>query len=223
MAASARYRALKRGVLMLRKALLPKKFDPTGSYRGAENVHLRAISFRILVHAEIEHFVEDRAYELFDAGWQAWNIHNAPNRVILALLAYSEIVTFAPPSKLGGDPANKKAYDEIGPPTQKAQKVWRAAHKDNHGVKEANVLRLLLPLGIAADDLDNTLLADLTSFGSSRGAVAHKSSVGVMAYADPKTELDQANQLVVDLKALDELITNGLKQVNKSKKALTQS
>lgn len=220
MATSKRYKELERGVRKLRKALLPGKFDPTGTYRGAERVHLRAISFRILVHAEIEGFIEDRAFALFDAGWKAWNTDNVPNRAMLALLAYSGVTTSTPPSKLGGDPDNQKAYDDMGPPIQKAQAVWRATHKDNHGVKETNVLALLLPLGIEAVDLDTTLLADLTSFGSSRGAVAHKSSVGVTAYSDPKTELDQANQLVADLKPLDQLIADALDEVSKTKKAL---
>ena len=101
MATSPRYKELQRSVRKLRRALLPGKFDPTGSYRGAERTHLRAISFRILLHAEIESFIEDRAYELFDEAWNAWTNHRVPSRVLSALLAFSGQSMPTPPSKLG--------------------------------------------------------------------------------------------------------------------------
>src|SRR5690606_17254080 len=104
----------------------------------------------------------------------------------------------------------------------RAKKHWKdEVYKNNHGVKEANVLGLLLPLGIDGGDLDTTLLADLTSFGGLRGAVAHKSSVGVTAYADPKSEYDQANQLVAALASVDAQVGDALDELHKTKKALT--
>lgn len=222
MAGSKRYGELLYGVRKLRNALLPAKFDPTGSYRSAERVHLRAVSFRILVHAEVESFLEDRALELFDSGWKAWEHDNVPNRVVTALLAFSGVATALPPGKLGGDPANQKAYEDLKQPVQKAQAVWRAAHRDNHGVKEANVLALLLPLGIAHGELDTTLLADLTSFGADRGAVAHRSSVQVGQYSDPQAEKQRADQLVANLLGIDVLIDSGIQEVRVLEKAIAR-
>lgn len=221
MATSQRYNELKRGVQKLRRALLPTKFDPTGTYRGAEHVHLRAISFRILVHAEIESFIEDRAHELFDEAWNAWRNHRVPSRVLSALLAFSGHTMPTPPSKLGSP--GKNAHDDIDGILSRAKTHWKKdVYKSNHGVKEANVLALLLPLGIDGGDLETTLLADLTSFGGARGAVAHKSSVGVTSYADPKSEYDQAKQLLTALGTIDELVADALKELNKTKKALTK-
>lgn len=220
MAGSRRYGELLRGIQRLRRALLPAKFDPTGSYRSPERVHLRAVSFRILVHAEIESFLEDRAFDLFDAAWQSWNRDNIPSRVITALLAFSAVATAPPPGKLGGDPGSQKSYDDFKHPVQKAQACWRSLHKDNHGVKEANVLGLLLPLGIAPSDLDTTLLADLTSFGADRGAVAHQSSVQVGQYADPQVENQRVQQLVTSLLPLDSVIDAGINEVRMLSNAL---
>lgn len=220
MAKSKRYRELNRGVGKLRSALLPGKFDPTGTYRGAERAHLRAISFRILVHAEIESFIEDRAHDLFDAAWNAWKNHRVPSRVLSALLAFSGHSMPTPPSKLGSP--GKKNYDDSDGLLSRAKKRWKDdVYKNNYGVKEANVLALLLPLGIDGGDLDTTLLADLTSFGGSRGAVAHKSSVGVTIHADPKSEYDKAIQLVVELASIDELIGHALDELNKMRRALS--
>lgn len=220
MATSARYKELMRGVSKLRKALLPGKFDPTGTYRGPERMHIRVVSFRILVHAEIESFIEDRAHKLFDEAWNAWTTHRIPSRTLSALLAFSGHSMPTPPLKLGSP--GKKDHDDINGLVSRAKRHWKdEAYKKNHGVQESNVLALLLPLGIDGGDLDTTLLADLTSFGGSRGAVAHKSSVGVTTYADPKTEYDRANQLVIALKSIDTLIADALDELNKTKRALT--
>lgn len=220
---SRRYRELGRAVSKLRKALLPRRFSPTGTYRSEESVHLGAVSFRILVHAEIEAFIEDRALELFDEGWKAWSVSRVPTRVILGLLGYSGTSTMLPPGKLGGDAANQKAYDDLATPVQSANNVWRASHRENHGVKEANVLRLLLPLGIESTELDTTLLADLTSYGADRGTVAHRSSVGVGRYADPREEVQRAEQLVASLRALDRVLDVALKEVRTTQAAIVRS
>lgn len=218
--ASTRYNELQRCAQRLREALLPSKFDATGNYRSPERVHLRALSFRILIHAELESFIEDRAMELFDVAWQAWIQDHVPSQVVVALLAFSGVSTQVPPGRLGHDPANQKAYNDLREPVQKAQAVWRAAHKDNHGVKEANVLALLLPLGIAPNDLDPTFLADLTSYGSDRGAAAHSSSVKVKRATDPRVELERAQQLIKDTAKLDEVIDAGIDSVSRLRKAM---
>lgn len=220
MPSSKRYKELERRLGRLRRALLPARFDATGTYRGAERVHLRVVSFRMLVHAEIESFIEERAFELFDAGWKAWSNDRTPNGVMLALLAYSGVTTSTPPEKLGGDPSSRKSYDDITVPLHKAQAVWRSRFRENHGVKESNVLALLLPLGVPADALDTTLLADLTSFGGLRGAVAHGSSVGVTTYVDAKSEYDHAQQLVAALGAVDKLIDDALGALSRGRAAM---
>ncbi len=222
MAASKRYRELRRAVGKLRGALLPRSFDPTGTYRSAERVHLRAISFRILVHAEVESYLEDRSIELLNLAWSGWQTARVPSDPILGMIAYGGVDTALPPKKLGGDPENQKAYDDLAEPLKRAQNVWRAAHKRNHGIKEENVLALLLPLGIRADDLDTTLLADLSSFGGARGEVAHRSAIGTTKQADPKDELDRASTLVTDLLKLDDVLSKALERVRKLAKAVTQ-
>jgi len=133
--------------------------------------------------------------------------------VILGLISYGGFETSLPPKKLGGDPDNQKSYDDITKPLEKAQGVWRNVHRKNHGVKEENVLALLLPLGVHADQLDPTLLADLSSFGTARGEVAHTSTVGIAKWADPKDELDRASALVASLLGLDEVLNDAANRV----------
>lgn len=213
MALSARYRRMKQAVTRLRKSLLPRKFSVTGLYRNSHAVHIRAVSFRLLVHAEIEQFLEDRALELATAGLSAFKKSRVVTPVALGLVAFAGFETVKAPSKLGGDSTNQRAYEDYGVLIERANRAWRYELNNNHGVKETNVLALFLPLGINPADLDSTLLADLSSYGLSRGQAAHSSSVSVAKLADPKDELQKANQLISDLRVLDACVTSELSRV----------
>jgi len=199
----------------LRRALLPTKFDPTGNYRRQESVHLRAVSFRLLVHAEIESYLEDKAIELASRGWTVWKSARITTDVTVALIAFAGVEACKAPGKLGGDPKKQKAYDDYAVLLEKANGIWRYDLKNNHGVKEENVLALFLPLGISPTELDTTLLADLSSYGALRGEVAHASSLSVTTLADPKSEFQKAELLIRDLTKLDASITTAITRINK--------
>jgi hypothetical protein len=68
--------------------------------------------------------------------------------------------------------------------------------KDNHGVKEANVLGLFAPLGVPVSALGLTLLPDLDNFGKVRGRHAHLSAKAVQSVLDPETEYKRVTDLV---------------------------
>lgn len=219
MAIISRYEQLKLAIEVYRKALLPAVFDPTGTYPDASAEHLRAISFRLVVHGEIEAFLEDRSLEILDHAWKEWLTYRLPSNVIIGLLSYSEVATSFPPDKLG-IAGNKKAYDDLHIVLEKAQAVWRYSHRNNNGIKESNVLALFLPLGISHTSLDSTLLADLSSYGSARGEVAHSSNATVSTCADPKIEFEKATKLVEQLKDLDHLVNLSKYKIDVIKGAL---
>jgi len=215
-AASANYARLIETIEKLRNALLPSPFEPTGAYEQPEIAHLQTVSFRILVHAEMEAYLEEIAQLLFQEAWSAWDQHGTPSKVIIGLLAFSGREHTGPPSSL----KLHNALSDVSICLEKAQGVWRHAVKTNHGLKEENLLKLLLPLGISADDLDSMLLTDLTSFGSARGEVAHSSPLKIKQYADPKDEYDKVTRLATDLKKIDSLIMRAIKEVKLLEKAL---
>ena len=59
---SARYIELVKEMHDLKLYLLPKTFDPLGNYTQEELV--KTLAFRVLAHAELESYIEDRAFEL---------------------------------------------------------------------------------------------------------------------------------------------------------------
>ncbi|WP_406700856.1 hypothetical protein V5E97_18880 [Singulisphaera sp. Ch08] len=218
MARSTRYRELRKAITKSRHALLPSKFDPTGTYRNPDKVHYRALSFRIMVHAEIEAYLEDRSREVLDAAWKHWKATRVPSETIICLLGYSEVALKLPPDSLGGGP-NKLSYESIETPLQKAYNVWLRRSRENHGIKEANVLSLVLPLGIEHTKLGTTLLNDLSSYGLARGLVAHTSNYTITQYADPKDEFNTATNLATSLEKLDELFNCMITRLDRFAKA----
>lgn len=171
MAASSRYRMLFRHVRKLREYLLPRRFDPMGSY--SDRQRQRALSFRIHVHGEIEYFLEESQRQILAGG-----------RASLAS------ASLAPPLM---ELLNAKLDAKEG------------TIRDNHGIKEKNVKRLFADLTFDFTALPVTLLADLTSYGKQRGAVAHSSRAVYTAtiLANPQDEWNKARQIVTDLGSLD--------------------
>ena len=98
------------------------------------------------------------------------------------------------------------AKEEMKEVVDVAIKQYRKIQDDNHGVREENLMRLILPVGVRKDDLDALWITNLNEFGKRRGDLAHK-AVKAQQQIDPKNELQVVDALVVGLKKLDQLIT----------------
>lgn len=81
----------------------------------------------------------------------------------------------------------------------------------NHGIRIDNLHRVLKPIGVDFDSVDETWLATIDAFGQARGETAHKSAVGVTRPIDPKDELDRIEAILIGLKVLDESLSMLLK------------
>ena len=107
----------------------------------------------------------------------------------------------SPPDTLSPTKATKKVRDEqikIDTKIDLAIKSFQRVIRQNHGIKEANILALLLPIGIDTDDLDPAWLATMNTFGEERGLVAHCSATSTTIQApDPANELDRIEQIIV--------------------------
>jgi hypothetical protein len=81
----------------------------------------------------------------------------------------------------------------------------------NNGIKEKDVLRILLPLGIHEADLSPTWLATMNSFGQARGKAAH-SAKSVQTPPDPVAERQTVDQIVAELMTVDAKLTSLLRK-----------
>lgn len=203
MAKSARLRELEQRLGELRRHLLPKTFDETGSY--SSRVIDRARSYRLLAHAEIESCIEDVVRDVATLTYSAWEVDRRPRTSLLALVSFCGDQRPSTPHEL---PAT---LGQVTPGFMKdrvstARNAFARMIKENNGVKEKDLLRLLLPVGVQEYQLDRTWLATIDSFGSVRGDTAHQ-AMRAQQPPDPANELEIVRQIVEGLRDVDELLT----------------
>jgi RiboL-PSP-HEPN len=210
MPASDRFCTLIKELNRLEKQFLPK-IEPTGIYSD-QQISL-TIAYRVLAHAEIEAYLEDRVRDVVIDVKKDWDDAGKTHRTLLSLVAFSGHMMEMPPDTLTPQKACKEVPKEkikISKKVDLAINSFMGVIKQNHGIKEANILALLLPIGIDSDDLDSALLATLNTFGEQRGLVAHSSATlyRTSQPPDPATELNTVKQITKGLLQVDKLVNN---------------
>ena len=205
---SSRYRQLKGRLAKLRKHFLPKNFSPTGSYSDRQLDFARA--YRLLAHAEFESFVEEIVWDAVVKKVSSWKNQRKPSDLIVCFLScyhtdwdngIDEEVAIPQSPKKHIEAAEKSAEAVI----DRAVNQFRNLVDKNHGVREANIKKIVLPVGVRWSELDQTWLNTMDTFGKLRGEVAHK-TIGVQQQIDPQTEYQNVQDLIIGFKKLDELI-----------------
>jgi hypothetical protein len=196
--ASARFLQLTRRANKLRRIFLPANFSPTGVYSARQLDLARA--YRLLVHAEIESYLEDRSKDVVIRAMRQFKSDRKPRKVVLNLLSFHSRVKPLSDGKLlelyaSGTEHLEDALDS-------AAAAYHYALGQNHGVKQCDIMKLLLPIGFRPSDLDAAFIATLDSFGANRGEVAH-TSIKTQQQIDPQTELSTVSLLIQYLQEID--------------------
>lgn len=95
---STRYNELVRQIDILVTHLLPRNFNPEGRY--SEDEQVRSIAFRILAHAEVEAYIEDRVMEAAKTATSAWKTRRKASCTLMGLLAFSDVEGGSPPETI---------------------------------------------------------------------------------------------------------------------------
>lgn len=199
------FKTLKTRINELNKHFLPKNFDPTGQYTDLWID--RAKAYKLLIHAEFEVYFESIVSEIVEKAIAKWKKDSTVNEVVLALvICYKlqievdlESVISSSLEKIKRTQNVKSSYTEI---VYMARTQFNNIVKANNGIKENNINRLLLPIGIKIDTLDQVLLSELESFGQTRGEFAHKSKK-THQLIDPKTEFQKVNEILMMIDTFD--------------------
>ena len=204
---SIRYKELKHEILQLRRNLLPKKFRSSSQYEQEDIT--KTLAYRVLVHAEIEEYLEDRSRDIALAAVKAWKDRNQASKTLLALIAFSGCIMEKPPNSMSPEqPSQVGQWDEkikLSKKIDLAMNAFNYVLNNNNGIKEENIVRLLLPIGVDCGELDTVLVADLNSYGIRRGLVAHHrfESYRTTEQIDPKEELKKVMSLVEGMASID--------------------
>lgn len=177
--------------------MMPATLDPTGSY--SERQFDRVRGFRLLAHAEIEACIEDLAMSAINSAYKAWKTDRKPRQCLLSLVAYHDASLGAVPETIqnGGSTTPLRERIDVA---RKDYVAW--VRGKNHGVRERNLLKILLPVGVLESDLDSAWLQIMDSFGEDRGRLAH-SARQIQQPPDPSDELRTIAAIVAGVKRLD--------------------
>jgi hypothetical protein len=184
MALSPRFNTLKARVNQIENHLLPT-INPTGMYTDKDQDLTR--SYCILCHAEIEAYIEDIVRATTKASYDKWMINKHKIHPIIFHLAYNY-------KQESGKP-KEPPYAMV---TQSFRNINKAIDKNN-GIKEENINQLTKPIGF---EVDNTLATTLSSFGRTRGDIAHQ-SFQTQQPLDPITQKNNIKNILIGLEDFD--------------------
>ncbi|TAL33586.1 MAG: hypothetical protein EPN98_11300 [Phenylobacterium sp.] len=185
-------KALELRLAALRAQFLPASFSGTGTYSSAQLDNARA--YRLLVHAEIESYLESRALDLARSAFNRWSKSRKQSRVLIHLLANQV-------GEAKGLPNKMATGADVNTVVQKCRGQYEHAVRDNHGIKTANICNLLFPVGFLESDIDGAWLATVDGFGAARGAAAHGASVTYTI--NPQDDFNIVKTIVAGLADID--------------------
>lgn len=152
----------------------------------------------MLAHAEIEACLEDLGVLTVNAAFDRWQEDQQPRTTLIALMTFSERKDTGVPETLHRRPALTLRGRLLD--VRNAYVNW--VKGQNHGIREENVLRILLPAGIREHEIDPAWLSTIDSFASNRGATAHRAG-RPQTPPDPAAELQTVRSIVDGLIPLD--------------------
>lgn len=196
MAKSRRLKQLLARIDFLEKNILPSE-RVDGNYTKKESDLIK--SYLLLVHAEIEAFFEDRVLEKLDSAFAKWSVTRKKSTCLKSVLAFSG-------NDISYEGIRKSDSNNIEFRMNKAVNHFKNMVYKNNGVKQNDIIKLFIPVGIELNELDDTWLNIMESFGSTRGNIAHN-SLRVQNQLDRNSEKNRINnQIIPEIERLDELI-----------------
>lgn len=194
---------MSRRITELRQNLLPARFSPLGLY--PDRTYERTRAFRVLAHAEFEAFIEDRAIEVVTKAHLEWKRTGKIRPSLLSLMSHWESSPQIPESLTDlGD--NSSKYPTLAARIKAAKGHYSTYIKTrNHGIKEKDLLLILLPLGVTKNEIDAAWLDDTESWATDRGTVAH-TSAKMQVQLDPKIELATVRKVRDGFRGIDKVL-----------------
>jgi len=163
-----------------------ESLNPTGFIPDLDKL----AAFRLLIHGEIEDFLEAKAKTNVAAIATRMTSNTLWMRQSPELIAVAIALKKALP---GQDCLEHPKFVIF---VTELLSSARAAIKENNGVKTPSFILLSLLSGKTIDEIDGVLSNSLNSYGKNRGDIAHKSVTHSTTLNAPSTELATAQLLV---------------------------
>lgn len=192
---SLRLNLLNAGLARSAALFLPAARLSSGGY-SADEVD-RSAGYVAIAHAEVQHFIDDRVRDLAIKAQQSFIGKGLMSQEIFAAVSYCA----KPLEQVSNHDSANRQEEKVPQPAISAGPHYFSRvlsshalsalrfYEDeirtkNNGIKTANLLRLLLPLGIGSDKLHAKWLGKMDELGERRGRQVHK-SLGSTIIGDP--------------------------------------
>jgi hypothetical protein len=207
---SVEYRRLKKHVANLERALLPPATvlaDPSTNLSTIGGLDYRTAGFLVLCHAEFETYLEDRSRNIAELARTRWL---SQKRKSLTLTTISLVAYYGKgniPSAVPKVSHKDFATSDITPLIRDATDEHLSHVNSNNGIKEKDVVRLLLPIGLRISQMSAFAIAELNAYGAVRGKIAHRSH-SIRAALNARDERDRAQRVLNELLAIDTALSH---------------
>jgi len=166
---------LRNNINKIESSFLPPP-NPIGTYSEKEALGINA--YISLVHSEIENFIEAEVLQVCNLSVNQYETNGTINKVILGLLCFSGLTYEIPPESKHIQNIDKLSIENK---IKKARDLFNnIVRTKNNGIKEKNILSMLLPIGFSIDDIDDLFLTEMNDFGKQRGEIAHTSNIAIV-------------------------------------------
>ena len=158
---SRRYNSLVTRIRKLSNTILPPS-KPSNIYTAKEQDLIRA--FVVLSHAEIEAFLEDVTKDKATKELRKWISGRKRSNCLKSIASYVGPLLAA------------ERFPHPNDHEERIKKIvghFIGLIRKNNGVKESDVLSLVLPIGVEYSLLDPVWLQEMETFGTFRGSLVH--------------------------------------------------
>lgn len=196
------FATLKNRINLLEEKFLKEQLQEEFSNQADFEADIEKLAaFRLLVHAEIEGYMENKAKDGLSLFRSKISSGNLDLKTIASIYAISIAIAIAGNDKVSLPISWNYNSDDFKEKVEDVLKQCDRLIVNNNGIKGSSYFMLSLMAGKLPEDIDQGLGATLTSYGRSRGDVAHKSVVHVRTFSAPSAELSVAKQLLAGLEA----------------------
>lgn len=185
----------------LRRLLVPSRSSPSGNYKRVTKE--KSFAYSLLMHAEVESYIEDMISDIAESAFQRWKATGVPTSPLISLAVYKE------GNEIGfsEDVFNISAERKVETVISRCKMQFDARIRNNHGVRRKNISKLMISIGFIPDPSQEAVLSSLDGFGAKRGEYAHTSpNEKLLKQTDPITEANDIKGLIDNLSTLDQAL-----------------
>jgi hypothetical protein len=169
--------------------------DPSGQYNFEESI--RATSFIVLAHAELEWYFERWSMRFLQRIENSWNSKGKVSEALLHIVRFYSKERNVPTSIPSTDIWSEAITDSVI--------RHRSVIDNNNGIKRDRICSLFHPYGFRLNDYEAYLLEELHTFGKDRGQFAHKPHSEYLGpHFDPFIYFDKLQNIISAIPEFDE-------------------